>query len=123
VDAATTERVAREELARHYPQLSRGVGDSATVVLVFDPAGKLVDHRLTVRGQQAPRTNRIPPSQSLTGVVDMVRFRAGELGPDPVRVFTIRRLSPEAAAASRARAETDTVLVTTTTTSTAAGAR
>lgn len=115
-DAATTEQAVREEAVRRYPQLARGVGDSATVILVYDHTGNLVDHRMNVRGDKPQ--HRPVPSAFIPADLKMVQFAVGEIGPDPVRVFTLRQLTPEAAAALPVNAET----VVVTTRRTAAGA-
>jgi hypothetical protein len=112
VSAANPEFATREVVRRFYPQLARGVGDSATVLLVYSPQGKLVDHRLTVRGQ--PPSRQDPPAwMGVHSRMEISRFAAGDIGPDAVRVFTLRQLTPEQSAAVLRAPTTDTVLVTT----------
>ena len=105
---APTEFSPREAVQRLYPRIARGVGDSATVVLSYAPDGKLASHRMTLRGQ--PAAGGIPPALRAGGRLESYSFAAGELGPDPVRVFVLRQLT---AAQQRAAGvlETDTVVV------------
>ncbi|HEX2076482.1 MAG TPA: TonB family protein, partial [Longimicrobium sp.] len=99
------EYTPRQAVQRLYPQIAQGTGDSATVVLYFDAGGKLVDHRMTVRGQ---RSGQPPPAaMHQGGSLERHHFAAGELGPDPVTVFTLRQPTPgERAAAVAGRVDT-----------------
>jgi hypothetical protein len=110
----------REVMDHFYPQLARGVGDSATVLLVYTPAGALLDHRLTVAGQAPPRLP-LPAWASTPANLEVVDFAAGDVGPQPVRLITLRQLDAEAAARLE-DAPTETV-ITTTTPTTRPGAR
>jgi TonB family protein len=108
--AAGLELTPREAVQRLYPQVARGTGDSTTVVLSFAPTGKLADHQLSVRGQRAG--GPIPAALREGGKLEMHQFAAGDLGPDPVRVFVLRQLTQEQKRAAAGRVtRTDTVIV------------
>lgn len=105
------EMTPRQAIGRLYPQLMRrDVGDSATVILLFSPRGKLVEHRLTVAGRNEGKG---APAWMLEPVrLEMASFAAGVVGPQPVRVFSLRQLN----AAEIARLDdvpTETVVTTT----------
>ncbi|HYR11063.1 MAG TPA: M56 family metallopeptidase [Longimicrobium sp.] len=106
--AAGLELTPREAVQRLYPQVARGTGDSTTVVLSFAPTGKLASHQMTVRGQRAG--GPIPAALREGGRLEMHQFAAGDLGPDPVRVFVLRQMTPEQRHAAEAGV-TDTVIV------------
>ncbi|HEX6042554.1 M56 family metallopeptidase [Longimicrobium sp.] len=119
-DPVALEIQPRQAIDRYYPQVRQGLGDSVTVVLFYSSEGKLVDRRLTVRGQQPADVPS--PLAMRPGRLGMQKFAAGELGPDAVRVFTMRQLTQQELAASASRPQ-DTVVTTTTTTARATGAR
>jgi beta-lactamase regulating signal transducer with metallopeptidase domain len=117
--AAAQAITPREALDRFYPELVRGVGDSATVILVYAPEGTLLDHRMSVAGKRGQR-RQLPGWASRPANLEMANFPAGEVGPQPVRVFTLRQLGPEAAARLE-NAPTETVITTTVPTSRTGG--
>ncbi len=115
------EMTPRQAVDRFYPELRQDVGDSATVVLVFSPRGKLVDRRMTVAGQLRG-DQPLPTWAANPADLKMTDFAAGEVGPQPVRVFSLRQL--DAAEAARLKdAPTETVITTTTTTTRPEGRR
>lgn len=107
----TPELTPRQAIDRFYPELREDVGDSATVVLVFSPQGTLVDRRMTVAGQLRG-DEPLPKWASNPADLKVTDFAAGEVGPRPVRVFTLGQLTP-AESARLAKAPTDTVITTT----------
>jgi TonB family protein len=107
----TPELTPRPALDRFYPELKGDVGDSATVILVYSPQGTLVDRRMTVAGQLSGDMP-LPGWASQPADLKMTDFAAGEVGPQPVRVFTLRQLTP-AESARLAKTPTDTVITTT----------
>ncbi|HST58650.1 MAG TPA: M56 family metallopeptidase [Longimicrobium sp.] len=107
----TPEFTPREAIDRFYPELKQDVGDSATVVLVFSPRGRLVDRRMTVAGQLRG-DEPLPGSAANPADLTMADFAAGEVGPQPVRVLTLRQLTSEESA-RLANVQTDTVITTT----------
>ncbi len=105
------EMTPREAIRRFYPQLARGVGDSATVILVYSPEGKLIDRRMRVAGEPPP-TRPLPGWASQPADLERIHFAAGEVGPQPVRVFRLRQLNAVEAARLKG-APTETVITTT----------
>lgn len=109
-DAVTLQETPREAVERLYPQIVRGVNDTLTIVLFYSPEGKLEDYRVTIGGK--PTNAPVPGPEHFPARLGMERYAAGELGPNPVKVFTVRELSPEEIASSAGN-PTDPVLVTT----------
>lgn len=97
----------RELVARFYPDvLTKGAGEGATLTFVLAPDGEVTSHALersepttgiTVDGERA----RIGPMKAGRDLnpddiesVDVVRFTAGQMGPDAVGVIVIRMDEP-----------------------------
>ncbi len=101
----------RELVARYYPDvLTRGAGEGATLTFVVSPDGEVTRHALersepttgiTVDGERA-RIGPVKAARDLNpddiASVDVVRFTAGQMGPDAVGVIVVRMDEPGARA-------------------------
>jgi hypothetical protein len=96
----------RALVARHYPDvLTEGVGGGATITFAFSPEGAVLGHTLNrdpppEAGSVIDDTVAMPPrigsglderemDTSRIEDIDVVRFNAGQMGPDPVRVALV----------------------------------
>jgi len=97
---------SRAMVARYYPDvLTRGAGAGATITFIVSPDGEVTRHELErsepADGITAGSRVRVSPLDAAGDLnpddiasVDVFRFTAGQMGPDPVGVVWVRMGEP-----------------------------